>query len=136
NALLVAADIAGPVVARRRYCHWTSICEFDRWGALRTRIVARPVQQPVVDTGLRHLALDFLYGLSNRRLVAHSCRRGDHQASDGLALVAVEEAENIDLLVGAQPFRSCRHLYLEALTLRREPDGMAHLGIAEGHGGR
>ena len=94
------------------------------------------VAQPVVDAGLGYQALDLLHRLGDRRLVADSGRHRDHQASGGLALVAVEEAEDVDLLVGAQPFGACGHLHIEALALRREADRVAHFRVAEADGGR
>ena len=73
-----------------------------------------PWQQPIVDAGLGYLALDLLQRFGERGLVAHAGRHREHEAPRGLALVAVQEAVDVDLLVGAQAFGAGRHLHLEA----------------------
>jgi hypothetical protein len=113
----------------------TLIGEPDRGSGAGGRVALCTMAQPVVYAGLGYQALDLLHRLGDRCLVAHSGRHRDHEAPGGLALVAVEEAEDVDLLVGAQPFGACRHLHFEALALRREAGRVAHLRVLKTDGG-
>ena len=56
---------------------------------------------------------------------------GDDEPAVGLALVALQEAVDVDVLVGAQALRARRHLHVERLDARVEADRVAQLGIAE-----
>ncbi len=92
---------------------------------------ARAARHPIVDARLDDLTLDALQRLGDRRRTGAGRRHRDHQAAIGLALVALQEAEDVDILVRTQAVGADRHLHVQRLDARIEMDGMAQLGIVE-----
>ena len=131
DARLVAPDVLAPLVTGRRHGHRAPVGQANgRNLGCRNTLAAR---QPIVDPRLDDLALNALQRLRDRRRRALIARHGDDQAAIGLALVELQEAEHVGVLVRAQAFGIGRHLHVQGLDPGIEVDGVALLWIVEPH---